>query len=87
MTTDESREDDVLRALRGVAVRDADGVRAALIRERCHRLLSRRAGHGHAWSSPRRYRTRRLLEPLLVSCACAVYLWEVVRRALWLSGM
>jgi hypothetical protein len=87
MTTDESREDDVLRALRGIAARDMDGGRAALIREHCHRILSRRAGRGRAWSSPRRHRTRRVLEPLVVSCACAVYLWEVVRRALWLSGM
>jgi hypothetical protein len=78
MTADDDRTDPGLEALLRAAGHDATLARAGRIRQRCHRALARRADRGAG--------LRRALEPLLVGGICAIYLTEVLRRALQLYG-
>ena len=84
MTADDFRSDPVIEALAGLAVHSPDRNRAALIRARCQRQMSRSAKQG----DPSRHMTgpivRRALEPALVVAVTAVFLLDVLRRALML---
>jgi hypothetical protein len=69
---DDFQDDPTLQAMKRLFTPDVDRARAARIRERCHRAYRRRG-----WT-----RRPAVLEPVLVVGACAVYLSEVVTRAL-----
>jgi hypothetical protein len=87
MTGDEDREDPMMQALAGLSVYEPDRGRAVRTRAQCLAALDRQrrveAWSGHVIFSLR----RRVLEPALVAAASAVYLVEVVRRALHLYGL
>jgi RecB family endonuclease NucS len=87
MRSDEVREDPIMQALAGLSVNEPDQGRAVRTRARCLAVLDRRrraeAQSGRITGSLR----RRVLEPALVAAASAIYLAEVVRRALQLYGL
>jgi hypothetical protein len=87
MSSDEVRDDPIMQALAGLAVNAPDRGRAARTRAQCLAALDRQrraeAWSGHVIVSLR----RRVLEPALVVAASAIYLTEVVRRALHLYGL
>ena len=87
MTGDEDREDPMMRALAGLSVNEPDRGRADRTRAHCLAALDRQrraeARSGRVTGSLR----RRILEPALVAAASAIYLTEVVRRALQLYGL
>ena len=86
MSADDLRDDATLRVLRGLAVPDVTAARASLVRERCHRALRRRGWLVRLAGIPEVSFGQRILEPAIIATLCAVYLSEVVRRALWLFG-
>ena len=87
MTGDDLRGDPVLQVLRHGAMHDVAPGRSDDIRQRCHRALARRAGTRTSAPRPTPIGLRRLVEPALVAGVSAIYLAEVVRRALQLYGI
>ena len=80
------RSDLYLRALAGLKAYEPDRRCADRVRTRCHERI---AGRKRAADLPARDAARfgqRILEPALVVLACAVFLSEVLRRALSLYG-
>jgi hypothetical protein len=85
MNGDTDRLDDLLALLPGLAVHEPDRGRAEMTMGRCHAALERRSRRQRgtadalaAW--------RRVLEPAIVGCLCAVFLVEVLARALRAYG-
>jgi hypothetical protein len=64
---------------------DVDPARARRIRQRCHRALGR-PEHLRQAGPIRRTVGSRIVEPALVASLGAVYLFEVLRRALMMYG-
>jgi hypothetical protein len=87
MTSDDVREDPVMRALALLTVNEPDQGRALRTRALCLTVLDRRrraeGRSGRVAGSLR----RRVLEPALVAAASAIFLSEVARRALQLYGL
>jgi hypothetical protein len=71
--------------LKGLPTFDLDPGRARRIRERCHRALGR-AGSGRRAGRVFEVVRSRVVESALVGGVSAVYLVEVLRRALQLYG-
>ena len=86
MLAEDLRDESTLRMLKGLATPDVDRARAALVRERCHRRLRRQGWRGRLAVIAEAPFEQRVLEPTIVTALCAVYLSEVIRRALWLFG-
>jgi hypothetical protein len=86
MTTDDIREDPVMEAFARLPVIEPDPRRAERVRARCHGAMGQRQ-----WAEKLPARATspfswRRLEPALLAGVCAVYLFEVLRRALLLYG-
>jgi hypothetical protein len=86
MSAHEPELDEIVGALSALATHEPDPRRAPRVRARCHTALatsqrrSRRAA-----AQPRLHRSwRRTLEPAIVGGLCAVFLFEVLSRALHL---
>jgi RNA polymerase sigma-70 factor (ECF subfamily) len=80
------RNDLYLRTIAGLTTYEPDRGCADRIRERCHARIAKRK-RAEALPSPAAARyCRRILEPSLVVVVCAVFLCEVLRRALLLYG-
>lgn len=85
MTTDDLRAEELAGNLERLTSHDVDRARADCIRERCHATLDRRRRRAPQTLSVGLV-LRRAVEPALVALLSAVYLTEVVRRALALYG-
>jgi hypothetical protein len=81
MTGNFTDRDDGPGALGRLAIHEPDGKRDARVRARCHAVLQKRR---RRLLSPARPAWRPTLEPLLVGCACAMFLAEVLSRAAYL---
>jgi hypothetical protein len=80
------RNDAYSRMFMSLTAYEPDGACADRIRERCHaRIAKRKRMVPHPHSAAAGY-FRRILEPSLVVVVCAVFLGEVLRRALLLYG-
>jgi len=66
-----------------LGVHEPDRARDALVRARCHAALEKRRRRA---LQPARHAWRRTLEPAIVGVLCAVYLAEVLGRAILLYG-
>ena len=86
MTTDDFRVDPSMGELSVLTVHAPDPAHAARIAARCHAVMARRRRLAGPGSAPARATWRRSLEPALVGGLCAVYLFEVLARALTLYG-
>ena len=73
--------DDVMDALRLLGTHEPDSSRGARVRVRCHAVLQNRQRRAErpAWGG-----WRRSVEPAVVGTLCAVYLFEVLSRAVLL---
>jgi hypothetical protein len=82
MTAEPVRHDeDEPGSLAWLSVHEQAAERDARVRARCHAALEKR----RRWSlSPARPAWRRALEPVIVGSACAVFLIEVLGRAVLL---
>lgn len=78
MSETNARHDDGAGTLAILGVHEPDRARGARVRERCRAVLQKRRPRS---SSPARSDLRRSLEPAIVGCLCAVYLLEVLSRA------
>lgn len=87
MSTDDFQNDATLRKLNGLSTFDVAKARADRIRARCHRALAGRGWQERLAGLAEAPLYRRVLEPTLVAALGAIYLIEVVSRALRLSGM
>lgn len=76
MSSDQFREDPMLRLLRTLPVSDVDRASADRIRLHCHRALERRQ-----LSTP-----HRAVEFVVAGVLCGAYLVEVLLRAIALLG-
>jgi hypothetical protein len=86
MMTEDLRDDPYLRTIANLATYEPDRRCAARIRACCHvRIAKRKRSEPLSFLDATRYR-RRILEPSVVVVVCAVYLCEVLRRALSLYG-
>ena len=86
MMTEDFRNDPCPRTIAGLTTYEPDRGCADRIRERCHARIARRK-RTEAVPSPAAIRyCRRILEPSFVVVVCAVFLCEVLRRALFLYG-
>ena len=65
-----------------LSTHEPDAARAARVRARCHAVLRRQRIRDRRAPTPAPSRLRRSLEPAIVGCLCAVYLFEVLSRAL-----
>jgi len=70
-------------ALALLGIHELDRARDARVRERCHAALEKRRRRA---LQPVRPAWRRTLEPAIVGALCAVYLVEVLGRAVLLYG-
>jgi len=86
MMAEDYRNDPYLQALAGLTAHEPERLRADLIRMRCHAGIAGRRRMEAALAPAANRICRLLLEPALVVLACAVYLSEVLRRALLLYG-
>jgi hypothetical protein len=82
MTTDQSQDDQVTTALRGLPAGEPDRLRAAHTRDRCLAALARRQQEAQRGTRVLGPSHRRVLEPALIAGACLAFLAEVVIRAL-----
>lgn len=73
---DDLGDDRLMRSLGRLQLSDVDAARADLIRRRCQLEFGR----------PRRHRPWDIMGGALMAAACALYLAEVVKRALQLFG-
>lgn len=83
----ENREDDLLMfAISRLGAQEPDRRRAERTRARCHRAIARnlRLKRGAGFAARRVW--TRALGPALVGSASAVFMFDVVRRALQLWG-
>jgi hypothetical protein len=87
MTTDCPHGDRIDRSLAGLARREPDAARADLVRARCHEALARRTRRERLASSVTAVSWRVVIESAVVGSICAVYLSDVLRRALALYGL
>jgi len=74
-------EDEAIGALALLGEHQPDRARDARVRARCHAALEKRRRRA---LSPSRPAWRRGLEPAIVGALCAVYLFEVLSRAILL---
>lgn len=87
MSSDDVRDDPTIQALAGLSINAPDRGRAVRTRARCLTALDRQR-RAEAWSGRiSGSLRRRVLEPALVAAASAIYLVEIVRRALQLYGL
>jgi hypothetical protein len=83
MNEHEVRGDRVMDTLSMLATHEPDAVRAARTRTRCRTSLLRHARRSRvAGPAIRPPAWRRAMEPAIVGSLCAVYLFEVLSRAL-----
>jgi hypothetical protein len=84
MTGNDGRnEDEATGALALLGIHEPGRARAARVRARCHAGLEKRRRRA---LQPARPDWRRTLEPAIVGALCAVYLVEVLGRAVLLYG-
>ncbi len=85
MSIESRGTDPVMETITLLRVHQPDSKRAERTRIRCHRAIgrNRRVARGVAFATWRIW--ARALEPALVGCASAVFIFDVVRRALLLS--
>ncbi len=76
-------EDKTAGALALLGIHEPDRTRDGLVRARCHAALEKRRRRA---LQPARPDWRRTLEPAIVGALCAVYLVEVLGRAVLLYG-
>jgi hypothetical protein len=74
-------DDEAIGALALLGAHEPDRARDARVRARCHAALEKRR---RLALSPARPDWRRTLEPAIVGAFCAVYLFEVLSRAVLL---
>jgi hypothetical protein len=86
MMPNDQRADAVTRGLESLEAHDVDAARAARIRARCHAVLARRRRAPRLAAFVAGPLVERVLEPAIVGGLGAVYLTEVLRRALALYG-
>ncbi len=86
MTTPFDDDDPVLNALRVLPAHDVPAGRADEVRRRCEAALGRRARREQSVGAAGARAWRQVLEPATVAGICALYLFEVVRRAFQLQG-
>jgi hypothetical protein len=86
MTIDDSRVDSSMRELSVLTVCAPDPARAARVAARCHAVMASRRRRTSPTPAPARATWRRSLEPSLVGSLSAVFLFEVLARALRLYG-
>jgi hypothetical protein len=86
MTVDDSRVDASMRELSVLTVHAPDPTRAARTTARCHAVMARHHRRARPTLAPAPPVWRRRLEPALVGGLCAVFLFEVIGRALKLYG-
>jgi hypothetical protein len=84
MNEPDFRGDRVMDALSTLATHEPDHGRAARVRTRCHAELQDRGRRSHVTALTPRIGWRHVLEPAIVGTLCAVYLFEVLSRALQL---
>lgn len=83
MSTPVNKDDSVMDALRALPTRDVPAVRANEIRGRCAATLVRRSRRKRSLNDTwARWHAR--IEPATVAAMSALFLFEVVRRALLL---
>ena len=86
MITEHFRDDPYLRTITNLTSYEPDRRCADRIRAHCHvRIAKRRRAQSQSFLDANLYR-RRILETSVVVIVCAVYLCEVLRRALSLYG-
>jgi len=86
MMTEHFRDDPFLRTIANLTTYEPNRRRADRIRARCHvRIAKRKRAEPLSFLDANRY-SRRVLETSVVVIVCAVYLGEVLRRALSLYG-
>jgi hypothetical protein len=85
MNGDTGRHDDLRAVLSVLAVHQPDRGRAEMTLGRCHAALERRRRRERR-TSDALAAWRRVLEPAIVGCLCAVFLVEVLARALRAYG-
>lgn len=86
MMNEDFRNDPYLRMIAGLTIYEPDRGCADRIRERCHARIARRKRVAALPSLAAACYCRCILEPSLVVVVCAVFLCEVLRRALLLYG-
>jgi hypothetical protein len=82
MTTDDTDTDVAIGALSVLTTHAPDSARAARVRARCHAVLQKRERRPLVALATPHADWRRALEPAIVGSLCAVYLFEVLSRAL-----
>ena len=87
MRSDGVRDDPIMQALAGLSVNEPNRERTVRTRARCLAALDRRRRADARSVRVEGSLRRRVLEPALVAAASAIYLTEVVRRALQLYGL
>jgi hypothetical protein len=85
MMADDLREDRVAQALAGLVRHGSDRTRATRVRDACHRQLRRQGSPTRRRVRTTRSSVRSMLEPVLVTAVSAVFLLEVLWRALRLA--
>jgi len=86
MTADDSRVEPSMRELSVLTVHAPGPARAARTTARCHAVMARQRRRASPTMAPAPPVWRRRLEPALVGGLCAVFLLEVIGRALKLYG-
>lgn len=86
MTSDDTRDERLDRALASLAVDPPNTVRSERIRARCHEVLARRRRRANALDVAVARLSQPLLEPIFVSILAALFLREAVARTLELFG-
>jgi len=82
MNPHEVWSDHVPDALSILSTHEPDPNRAAQVRARCHAALRKRTRPPHVTEPTPSVGWRRALAPAIVGSLCAVYLFEVLSRAL-----
>ena len=85
MTGSAAQHDDGLGALASLSLYEPDRQRDARVRARCHAALAERHRHEVFRGEPGwRFAVGLALGPAVVGVLCAVYLFEVISRAMQL---
>ena len=86
MTPNDNDSDHVLSLVAGLKTHDVDRRRAERLRERCHASVRARAVRIAHPAAPDSRGLRRAVASGVAGAWCAVYLFEIIRRAVVIYG-